>query len=174
MITHEIITEGEVLLETLRFLLKREAIPLQVSVPSGQYIDTNQIKNDVKNIFANVNFDPDFVGSGPDVIAVSENEFWIIECKGTGRGKPSTQRTNFDRALASIVSYFEDNPPNPPVWAKNSTVFLGLALPNSKQYLNELKRRVRIPLRKRLNLWVLLYDTKSKQIKEILPDVDYS
>lgn len=173
MISHEIITEGEVLLETLRFLLKRKAIPFQVSVPSGQDIDTNQIKNEVKSIFGNVDFDPDFVGSGPDVIAVSDSEYWIVECKGTGKGKPQTQRNNFDRALASTVSYYEDKPSNPPDWAKDSSIFLGLALPNSKQYMNELKRRVRMPLRKRLNLWVLLYDVESKQIKEISPDVDY-
>ena len=125
MNSHDIITEGEVLLGTLRFLLGRQAIPFQVSVPTGQNIDTNQIKNEVKNIFANIDFNPDFVGIGPDVIAVSENEYWIIECKGTGKGKPSTQRNNFDRALASTVSYFEDNPPNPPDWASNSSIFLG-------------------------------------------------
>lgn len=174
MITHEIIPEGEVLLGTLRYLLKRQAIPFQVSVPTGQEIDTNQIKKKVAEIFANVDFNPDFVGSGPDVVAVSESEYWIVECKGTGKGQSSTQRNNFDRALASTVSYYEDNPPNPPGWAKNASIFLGLALPNTKQYLNELKRRVRSPLRKRLNLWVLLFDTESKQIKEIPPDADYS
>lgn len=168
------ISEGEVLLGTLRFLLGRKAIPFQVSVPTGQGIDTNQIKNEVKNIFANVKFDPEFVGSGPDVIAISEDEYWIVECKGTGKGQPSTQRNNFDRALASTVSYYEDNPANTPDWAKDSSIFIGLALPNSKQYLHELKRRVRMPLRKRLNLWVLLYDAASKQIMEISPDADYS
>lgn len=174
MTLHETITEGEVLLGTLRFLLRRKAIPFQVSVPTGQNIDTNLIKNEVKGIFSSVDFKPDFVGSGPDVIAVSENEYWLVECKGTGKGKSSTQRNNFDRALASTVSYYENNPTNPPGWAKDSTIFLGLALPNSKQYLNELKKRVRMPLRKRLNLWVLLYDLASKQIKEVSPDADYS
>ena len=174
MIPHETITEGEVLLGTLRFLLKRKAIPFQVSPPTGKDIDTNKIKSEINGIFANVDFDPDIVGSGPDVIAVSEKEYWIVECKDTGKGKPQTQRNNFDRALASTVSYFEDNPPNPPDWAKESRIFLGLALPNSKQYLNELKRRVRIPLRKHLNLWILLYDIESKQIQAVSPDADYS
>lgn len=169
----ETIPEGEVLLSTLRFLLRRKVVPFQVSVPTGQGIDTNQIRNEVKGIFANVDFNPALVGGGPDVIAISENEYWIVECKGAGKGQPSTQRNNFDRALASTVSYYEDSPSNAPDWAKNSTIFLGLALPNSKHYMKELKRRVRMPLRKRLNLWILLYDSASKQIKELSPDADY-
>ncbi|MCY3874262.1 MAG: hypothetical protein OXF88_08215 [Rhodobacteraceae bacterium] len=60
--------------------------------------------------------------------------------------------------MASVVSYYEDDPQAPVRWAKDARVFLGLALPASPQYLKELARRVRSPLRRRLNLWILLYE----------------
>jgi len=169
----ETIGEGEVLLATVRHLLKRKAIPFQISVASGKGIDTEQIEMEVKRIFGSVSFKPDFVGRGPYIIAVSENEWWIVECKGAGIGKTQTQRNNFDRALASVVSYYEDRPSNPPDWAKNASIFLGLALPASQEYLRELKRRVRAPLRQRLNLWILLYDGSDKHITVIAPTEPY-
>lgn len=110
------------------------------------------------------------------MVAISENEWWAVECKGAGTGKDSTYRNNFDRALSSIVSYYEDSPNNVPEWAENATVFLGLALPTAKQYQRELERRVRTPLRQRLNLWVLLYDEQLKgpiKIKAIAPNESY-
>lgn len=169
----ETITEGNVLLTTVRYLLSRKAIPVQLSVASGKGIETGQIKDEVKRIFDGVAFEPQFVGSGPDIVAVSENEWWFVECKGAGAGKSQTQRNNFHQALASVVSYYDDRPNNPPDWAKNASVFLGLPLPASRQYLNELKRRVRSPLRQRLNLWILLYDESSRQINAIAPAESY-
>jgi hypothetical protein len=168
------ITEGEVLLTTVWYLLSRQALPFQLSVARGQGIEPGKIKDAVKRIFDGVTFEPQFVSSGPDIVAVSENEWWFVECKGVGAGKTSTQRNNFDRALASVVSYYDDLPNTLPSWAKNASVFLGLALPASRQYLNELQRRVRSPLRQWLNLWVLLYDESSKQINAIAPTESYS
>ncbi len=167
------IGEGEVLLATVHYLISRNAIPFQISAASGKGIDTQQIKENIKQIFGSVSFEPSFLGSGPDIVAVSENEWWIVECKGVGSGKVQTQRNNFDRALASVVSYYEDNPSNPPEWAKNASIFLGLALPKSQLYLKELKRRVRLPLRKRLNLWILLYDFSVQNISAIAPNESY-
>ena len=46
----------------------------------------------------------------------------------------------------------------------------GLALPASPEYLKQLKKRVRQPLRVRLNLWVLLYEPKSKSIRAVSPE----
>ena len=88
--------------------------------------------------------------------------FWCWEAQ--------TQRNNFDRALASVVSYFEETPQGVPAEFENATVCLGLALPATQAYLNELKRRVRLPLRKRLNLWVLLYELETSAIKAISPE----
>lgn len=45
--------------------------------------------------------------------------------------------------------------------------YLGLALPETEHYIRELKRRVRKPLRQKLNLWILLYDIGSGKIKAI-------
>jgi len=102
-------------------------------------------------------------------LSISDSEWWIIECKGAGLGKSQTQRNNFDRALASVVSYFEESPQGLGAEHQGATVCLGLALPATRAYLNELRRRVRSPLRKRLNLWVLLYELESKKIRAVPP-----
>ncbi len=175
----EVIGEGEVLLATIKYLVTRSVLPYQVSVPRGQGIDAGSIKIKVKDYFKvdSTSFEPKFVSSGPDIIATSKSEWWVVECKGTGTGVPQTQRNNFDRALASVVSYYEDSPNNVPKqlqdWVKNATVFLGLALPASVQYRKELERRVRPALRQRLNLWVLLYDEQSKKICPVAPNEVY-
>lgn len=163
------ISEGDVLLAVMRFLLARKAIPYRVSVPTGHGINAKAIKQSARNIFANVDFKPDFKSTGPDILALSEEEWWLVECKGVGTGKAQTQRNNFDRALASVVSYYEEHPMDVPEWGKNASVCLGLAVPRSAQYLSELRRRVRAPLRKRLNLWVLLYDSAANRIEPIPP-----
>ena len=167
------IQEGTVLLATIRYLLARKAIPYQVSVASGQGIDAEQFKSEVRRIFWEVSFTPAFRGAGPDVVAVSEDEWWQVECKGVGTGKPQTQRHNFDRALASVVSYYDDAPEDLPNWAEGASPFLGLALPASTTYLSELRRRVRLSLRRQLNLWVLLHDTSTKAIRAVSPTDEY-
>ena len=164
------ISEGDVLLATIKFLIaKRSALPYSISVPSGKGIDHGLITTEVKNIYEVTGSEPEFVNSGPDIIAVSEKEWWCVECKGAGTGKPQTQRNNFDRALASVVSYYDDRPRVPSQWDEfaMAEVFLGLALPASAQYLKELERRVRSPLRQRLNLWILLYEQSA--IRAVAP-----
>lgn len=165
------IGEGDVLLATFRFLtMERKTIPYRISVPSGKDIDHSSIETSIKDFYKTLNWEPELVGSGPDIIAISEKEWWCVECKGFGKGKNSTHRNNFDRGLASVVSYYEDKPNIPPglnEYAKDSGVFLGLALPASTQYLRELERRVRSPLRQRLNLWILLYE--QSKIRAISP-----
>ena len=156
------ISEGEVLLATTKYLItERKLLPYKFSVASGKGIDHSLTEIEIKNLFKDMSGEPEFVGSGPDIIAVSQREWWCVECKGVGTGKPQTQRNNFDRALASVVSYYEDRPATPShldEYAKDSRVFLGLALPASTHYLKELERRVRSPLRQQLNLWILLYE----------------
>lgn len=157
---NKVVSEGEVLVATIRFLFGIGATPTHISVPHGQGIDTQSIKEEVERVFRDEprkSVKPEFVGSGPDVEAVSDDLYWKIECKGYGTGKPSTQRTSFDRALASVVSYYEDRRP----------VALGLALPASEEYLHLLRTRVGKSLRTRLNLWVLLYH--QGEIKPINP-----
>jgi hypothetical protein len=142
--------------------------PHQFSVASGRGIDTQATTNKISNLYEK-NSQPEFSGSGPDIIALSKNEWWHIECKGSGTGKKQTQRNNFDRALASVVSYFGEDRSNLEEKYKNSRQYLGLALPASPEYINQLIKRVRIPLRKALNLWVLLYEPQTKSIRSIPP-----
>jgi hypothetical protein len=123
--------------------------------------------------FKAVGFSPEFSSDGADIEGLSETEWWRVECKGTGVGKSRTQRNNFDRALASVVTYFEAPPyPLGPNY-QTAKLFLGLALPSSPDYLRELKRRVRAPLRKHLNLWVLLYEPVRRSVKDISPDQEF-
>jgi hypothetical protein len=90
---------------------------------------------------------PDFFTDGPDIVATRSGKIWKIECKGHGTGQKSTLRTQFQRAVGSVVSYL-DSP----------DVQLGLALPH--QYLFDYKwgRRLPFQLRKACNMWVLLYE----------------
>lgn len=160
----EVVSEGEILVATIRFLFRNGSTPTRISVARGKGIDTPAIKEEVERVFrdeSRQSVKPQFVGSGPDIEAVSDDLNWKIECKGYGTGKPSTQRNNFDRALASVVSYYEDR----------RTVALGLALPDSEQYKRLLKKRAGLPLRRRLNLWVLLYDRG--EIEAIRPNYHY-
>ena len=94
--------------------------------------------------------------------------FGKLSARRAGGGKQSTQRNNFDRALASAVSYFKDSDETP-----NHHTRLGLALPATPTYLHLLNERVRKPLRKRLNLWVLLFDPLTKSICAVSPDEEY-
>jgi hypothetical protein len=113
--------------------------------------------------------------SDPDFVGISLREFWQLECKGAGSGAQATQRNNFDRALASVVSYYTDSPPTMPdafAALRGAVPHLGLALPATLDYLRELRRRVHKPLRRRLNLWILLYEPESKTIRAVTPDAD--
>lgn len=98
---------------------------------------------------------------GPGLIAQSETEIWRIECKGAGRGRSQTQRNHFDRALARVVSYFE--------LGAGKKAALGLALPRTSGYMHELDRRVRAPLRERLDLWILVFDASRTVVDPVAP-----
>ncbi len=86
---------------------------------------------------------------GPDIIARSHEGIWKIECKGLGLGKNPTQRENFYRAVASVVSYF-DSP----------ETRLGLALANDYLWKFDLGKRLPRALREAVNLWVLLLENQ--------------
>lgn len=170
MKTEIIIPESDVLIATTLFLIERGVKPYQFSVAAGRGINSVDTKNHLHDAFATIGRSPQFSGNGADILAISKTEWWSIECKGAGFGKRQTQRNNFDRALASVVSYYEERPSGFPYEFANATVCLGLALPDTRPYLNELRRRVRSPLRKRLNLWVLLYNQETKAINPIEPE----
>jgi len=169
MNTNFIVSEPDVLIATTVFLIERGVIPYQFSVAAGRGLKTSGAIERLRKAFAVIGGEPSFTATGADILGISKSEWWVVECKGSGTGKPQTQRTHFDRALASVVSYFEETPQGVPAEFGNATVYLGLALPGTRAYLNELRRRVRLPLRRRLNLWVLLYEPETSAIKAISP-----
>ena len=163
------VPESDVLIATTIFLIERDVVPYRFSVAAGRGLDSTEAVSRLRKAFAAIGREPEFAGNGADILGVSESEWWAIECKGAGSGKPQTQRNNFDRALASTVSYFEEAPLDVPAQFEKATVCLGLALPTTPAYLRELHRRVRLPLRRCLNLWVLLYESESKTIRAVAP-----
>ncbi len=175
----KIIPEIDVLISCSSWLRERGALPFQFSVATGQGINMNEDQRRLKAHLINNGISESlmhFVPDGPDIIAMSREEYWQIECKGAGHGKSSTQRNNFDRALSSVVSYFSDSAPKMPKELKafeKATPTLGLALPATKTYMALLEKRVRPPLRQRLNLWILLHIPSSKSIWAVSPNEDY-
>jgi hypothetical protein len=161
------VAEGDVVVAVLRFLQARGVTPCRVSLARGQGVNAPQTERTVLQEFPHVQL----VDSGPDIVANSSDEWWQVECKGQGRGTPQTQRNNFDRALASVVSYYEDTPPNE--IGTGAKRYLALALPSSDDYRWELKRRVRRALRERLDLWVLLYEPETRTIVPYAPKQEY-
>lgn len=169
-----VVEETKVLKASSNYLIRRGVLPYRFSVPRGKGIDTSQILASLSAEFKSAGFDPQFSPEGADIEGISTTEWWRIECKGAGAGTNQTQRNNFDRALASVVTYFEA-PPYPLAGTAfgEAKLFLGLALPASPQYLRELKRRVRSSLRKHLNLWVLLYESVDDSMKAVSPDQEF-
>ncbi len=87
---------------------------------------------------------------------------WRIECKGAGKGQPATQRNNFDRALASAVSYYTKD---------DGSLRIGLAIPLAERFLHEVVRgRVPGALMRRLNLRVLIANVETGDVVEIDPE----
>jgi len=110
MLASSIVPETDVLISTVIYLVQRGVTPYHFSIPRGRNIDTQEAKRKLDAAFRATNINPSFSSDGADILALSEKEWWHIECKGAGSGKPQTQRTNFDRALSSVVSYYgEDN-----------------------------------------------------------------
>jgi hypothetical protein len=171
--TFPIVEESKVLIATTKYIIKRGVIPYKFSVAQGKGINTTETQSALSELFKSVEFSPQFTTGGADIEAFFEKEWWKIECKGSGTGTSQTQRNNFDRALASVVTYFDE--PSNSLGSDYADVrlFLGLALPASPEYLRELTRRVRIPLRKQLNLWVLLYDPSNGSIQAVEPTEDF-
>lgn len=163
-----VISECDVLIAVARWLRLRNVAAVRISV-AGRRSDRQRVRETlaVDQITA---ADCHYVSNGPDIVGQSATEYWQVECKGSGTGVVQTQRNNFDRALASVVSYYVDQPPS----NSGSVIpYLGLALPATADYMRELRRRVRSPLRVRLNLWVLLFNMSDSSIRAVDPVADY-
>ena len=181
------VKENDVLIAATRWLLRRNILPYQFSVARGKGIDYSSEKarviNEVQKLYQELKLYPKlpyFCKDGPDILGIDpqsflqesdpeNSEWWQIECKGAGEGKQPTQRNNFDRGLASVVSYY-----GPSTEFRNAKPHLGFALPNTKHFKHLLKKRLGRPLRTRLDLWVLVYDSGDKSVHAVPPDAEYT
>ena len=173
-----IVSEPQVLLATSDWLLERRILPLVYSISGGSPDEREALKRDIRHRYEGAfkslgkPMPEIFSGAGPDIEAVSLRtdstpEWWRIECKGSGKGKNPTLENKFFLGLGKTVSYWTDELlPN----RKDARLFLGYALPDTEIYLRKLQQRVCRPLRKHLNLWILLYETSTAQIRPIPPD----
>ena len=123
------VKENDVLIAAARWLLGRNVLPYQFSVARGKGIDYSSEKarviNEVQKLYQELKLYPKlplFCNDGPDILGLDpqsllkvaneqeidpeNSEWWQIECKGAGEGKQPTQRNNFDRGVASVVSYY--------------------------------------------------------------------
>jgi hypothetical protein len=119
-------------------------------------------KDKVKTEFTSIGIPLDnmeFRRDGEDIRARQGSELWRIECKGLSSGARETVKSNFDRAVASCVSYF----------TTREELRLGLALPDAEEYKKFLRNKLPQALREAVKLWVFLYCSKD-DIYEFAPD----
>jgi hypothetical protein len=158
-----IVSETDVLNATISWLKQNDWKISAISLPRGQKeIYLPQQKQEMILFLSNIQIDYTtikFDHSGPDIIATKNNIKWHIECKGfSGEAKGATQRNNFDRALSSAVSYYD-----------NEDLWIGLSLPNS--YKKEVGKRISQSLRRKINLSIFFYDHETKTVEYIDPTV---
>ena len=121
-----------------------------VSIASGQKIAMNAQKQKMKSNFvsAGIPFDTlNFIRKGPDIEAIKEDNIWKIECKGLGDVQPETLKNNFDRAVASVVSYYD----------RSSGLRTGLAFPEVEGYMKLIQNKLPRALREAISLWLFIY-----------------
>src|SRR3989304_7215242 len=112
---HLIVPEIDVLVATVAFLKERGVTCYKISVARGRGIDKRAAEASAWAALGDdISHSYPFSSEGADILGISETEWWNVECKGSGTGVSQTQRNNFDRALASTVSYYEEKPSNLP------------------------------------------------------------
>ncbi len=161
--TKHSIPETDILIETIVWLIKNSWTIDTVSFPRGQEMNSIDHNTYFKyrleeishlHIIDNIAFP----SNGPDILASKDGKKWKVECKGYSDSTPQTQRNNFDRALASCVTYF-DNKEN---------VKLGLAVPDF--YKSDIQKRIPIALRETLKMSIFLFNTKNSIIEHYEPN----
>ena len=169
-----VVPELDVLIATVRWLWNRGCRPVRVSRAGGSEAGRYQDQQRLQAELAALNVPSGWYHSpeGPDVVAIGEGQIWEVECKGAGRGVGSTQRNNFDRAIASVVSYY-GGWSNEAKGAQERDRHLAIALPSTRDYMIQLRRRLGRPLRNRIGLWVLLLDPGTRDLVTVAPDEDF-
>jgi hypothetical protein len=159
-------SELEMLIATTLWLVRNGWSVEAISIARGRGLPpVDQQKEKIRKAFNadNVPFDERiFKPKGPDIIASSHDGIWKIECKGLGEGRAQTHRNNFDRAVASVMSYF-DNP----------QTRLGLALANDYLWVYNFSERLPQTLREATNLWVFLLENGTIYPYEPVEDLPF-
>ncbi|NWF76404.1 MAG: hypothetical protein HXY53_07550 [Nitrospirae bacterium] len=122
--------ENTILVKTTKWLVSKGYVLKKISVPRGKGYNRD-IKSVIEIELKDAGYTERiyFSSDSADIIAENKDEIWKVECKGIGFGKTQTNRNNFDRALASVVTYFNEE-------AKQQV--LALAIPNVLPYLQQL------------------------------------
>lgn len=145
---NQIVPEIDVLIGIAKWLNSSEWRIEVLSIPHGRGIDSNLAKMKLKTELTKAEIDIrniKFIPSGEDIIAKKENNTWKIECKGLSGGKSQTIKNNFDRAVSSTISYYN----------QVDRLRLGLALPEG--YNKFLREKLPKTLRIAINLWVFVW-----------------
>ena len=157
------VPEIEVLIATSLWLHSEGWRIESVSIARGQGIDTEADKQKLRAKLSEAQVPIDHVqfnSSGADITAQKDSITWRIECKGLGGGTPQTLRNNFDRTLASTVSYFD----------RRNGLIVGLAMPIDYNYISLIRSKIPQALREAINLWILLYNPDQKSIDAYAPN----
>jgi len=155
------IPEVDVLIAVAKWLHRNDWQLEKVSLASGQGIDQANHKEKVRAEFTAAGIDVksiSFVSKGEDIRARHGTEVWRIECKGLGNVSLPTLKTNFDRAVASAVSYY------------NQRAGLRLGLAVTEEYGRLIRDKLPQVLREAINLWIFLYVSADNEIYVFRPD----
>jgi hypothetical protein len=155
------VPEVDTLVGVVRWLHSQGWAIESLSIARGQGIDSLGNKNSVKGELAKLGLQEKntrFVSKGADIVAKKEGVLWRIECKGLAESmKSPTMRNQFDRAVASVVSYYD----------QVQGLQLGLAVP--EEYGKYIRDRLPQALRTALNLWVLVYVSADAEVWAFAP-----
>jgi len=160
--TKHAIPETDILIETIFWLIKNSWTIDAVSFPRGQEMNSTDHHSYFKYRLEETSYSHlvdkiTFLSNGPDILASKDGKKWKIECKGYSDSKPQTQRNNFDRALASCVTYFDDK----------DNLKLGLAVPDFYKF--DIQKRIPVALREALKISIFLFNTQSNIIEHYEP-----
>lgn len=150
----QIVPEIDVLIGVAKWLINNGWQIEVLSIPHGKGINSAKDRTTLETELAigNINNNIKFKQAGEDIRARQGKNIWKIECKCLSSGKRATDKSNFDRAVASVVSYY----------TQSEDLQLGLALPDSEEYKRFIRAKLPKALRVAINLWVFLYCTKDE------------